>query len=84
MYPGFAKTAREEGFDEIADWFETLARAERATPASSPRASRRCDLASLRCRDLASHASRGAYCAPAVERSDVSPFATGGNDDDHI
>ena len=29
MYPGFAKTAREEGFDEIADWFETLARAEK-------------------------------------------------------
>ncbi len=30
MYPGFAKTAREEGFDEIADWFETLAKAERS------------------------------------------------------
>jgi rubrerythrin len=29
MYPGFAKTAREEGFDDIADWFSTLARAER-------------------------------------------------------
>ena len=29
MYPGFAKTAREEGFDDIADWFETLARAEK-------------------------------------------------------
>jgi rubrerythrin len=29
MYPGFAKTAREEGFEEIADWFSTLARAER-------------------------------------------------------
>ena len=28
MYPGFAKTAREEGFDEVADWFETLAKAE--------------------------------------------------------
>ena len=28
MYPGFAKTAREEGFGEIADWFETLAKAE--------------------------------------------------------
>jgi rubrerythrin len=28
MYPGFARTAREEGFDEIADWFETVARAE--------------------------------------------------------
>ncbi len=30
MYPGFAKTAREEGFEEIADWFETLARAEKS------------------------------------------------------
>jgi len=29
MYPGFAKTAREEGFNEIADWMETLARAEK-------------------------------------------------------
>ena len=29
MYPGFARTAREEGFDEIADWMETLARAEK-------------------------------------------------------
>ena len=30
MYPGMAKMAREEGFDEIADWFETLAKAERS------------------------------------------------------
>ena len=30
MYPGFAKTARDEGFDDIADWFETLAKAERS------------------------------------------------------
>jgi rubrerythrin len=30
MYPGFAKSAREEGFDEIAEWFETLARAEKS------------------------------------------------------
>ena len=30
MYPGFAKTARDEGFEEIADWFETLARAEKS------------------------------------------------------
>jgi rubrerythrin len=30
MYPGMAKTARDEGFDEIADWFETLAKAERS------------------------------------------------------
>ncbi len=30
MYPGFAKTAREEGFDQISEWFETLARAEKS------------------------------------------------------
>lgn len=30
MYPGFAKTAREEDFETIADWFETLARAEKS------------------------------------------------------
>ena len=28
--PGMAKTARDEGHDEIADWFETLAKAERS------------------------------------------------------
>lgn len=30
MYPGMAKTARDEGFDEVADWLETLAKAERS------------------------------------------------------
>ena len=30
MYPGMAKIAREEGFGEVADWFETLAKAERS------------------------------------------------------
>ena len=30
MYPGFAKTAREEGYSELAEWFETLAKAERS------------------------------------------------------
>jgi len=30
MYPGMAKAAREEGFTEIADWFETLAKAEKS------------------------------------------------------
>jgi hypothetical protein len=27
MYAGMARTAEEEGFDEIADWFRTLATA---------------------------------------------------------
>src|SRR6058998_2741017 len=30
MYPGMAKTAREEGFVELGVWFETLAKAERS------------------------------------------------------
>ena len=30
MYPGMAATAREGGFTEIADWFETLAKAEKS------------------------------------------------------
>ena len=30
VYPEMARTAREEGFDDIADWFETLARAEKS------------------------------------------------------
>ena len=29
MFPKFADAARSEGFTEIADWFETLARAEK-------------------------------------------------------
>jgi len=30
MYAGMARTARDEGFEEIADWFETLAKAGRS------------------------------------------------------
>ncbi len=30
MYPGFSRTAREEGLEEVAEWFETLARAEKS------------------------------------------------------
>jgi rubrerythrin len=30
MYPGFARTARDEGFDEVAEWFEVLIRSERS------------------------------------------------------
>jgi rubrerythrin len=30
MYPGFARVARDEGFADTADWFETLARAEKS------------------------------------------------------
>lgn len=30
MYPSMARSARDEGFDEIADWFETLAKAEKS------------------------------------------------------
>ena len=30
MYPGFSKIARDEGFEEVAEWLETLARAEKS------------------------------------------------------
>jgi rubrerythrin len=30
MYPGMAKQARDEGHDDIAEWFETLAKAEKS------------------------------------------------------
>ena len=30
MYPGMTKIAREEGFDDVAEWFETLAKAEKS------------------------------------------------------
>jgi rubrerythrin len=30
MYPDFARTARDEGFSEVAEWLETLARAEKS------------------------------------------------------
>jgi rubrerythrin len=30
MYPGFAKTARQEGLNELAEWFETLAKAKKS------------------------------------------------------
>src|SRR4026208_1109043 len=30
MYPGFAKTARDEGLSELAEWFETLAKAAKS------------------------------------------------------
>ena len=30
MYPGMARSARDENFGEIAEWFETLAKAEKS------------------------------------------------------
>ena len=30
MYPDYARTAREEGLEEVAEWFDTLARAEQS------------------------------------------------------
>ena len=30
MYPSMSKAARDEGFDDIAEWFETLAKAEKS------------------------------------------------------
>jgi rubrerythrin len=30
MYPGMARTARDEGHEDVAEWFETLAKAEKS------------------------------------------------------
>jgi rubrerythrin len=30
MYPGFAQVAREEGFAELAKWFDSLAKVEKS------------------------------------------------------
>jgi len=30
MYPGFARAARDEGFEDVAEWLEILAKAEKA------------------------------------------------------
>ena len=30
MYPGMAKTARDEGFAELSEWFEALAKVEKS------------------------------------------------------
>jgi len=38
MYPGMARTARQEGFDDIADWFDTLAMAEKSHAAKFAKA----------------------------------------------
>src|SRR5258707_1449107 len=38
MYPGMARTAREEGVEEIADWFHTLAKAEKSNSGRFPKA----------------------------------------------
>src|SRR2546430_7599431 len=36
MYPGFARTARDEGFEEIAEWLETLAPRRESHPGRCP------------------------------------------------
>ena len=43
LFPEMAKTALEEGFDDIADWFETLAKAERSHASRFQRALNRLD-----------------------------------------
>ncbi len=60
MYPGFAKTAREEGFDTIADVFEAIAVAEKqhekryvdlAANIEAGRVFKRDDITTWRCRN---------------------------------
>jgi rubrerythrin len=68
MYPGMAKDAREEGFDDIAEWFETLAKAEKShagrfAKALEPRLLRAC-------LSQSAMASPGAWCG---RRSSLQP-----------
>lgn len=42
MYAGMARTARDEGFEEIAGWFETLAKARRSHARRSRRVVQEC------------------------------------------
>src|ERR1700748_468064 len=62
MYPGMARTAREEGFEEIADWFETLAKAEKAHAGAVQKA--RAPLGPRGCRAPVRAAARRARPAP--------------------
>lgn len=48
-YPRMARTAREEGFDEIADWFEVLAKAEASHAKRFQRALDHLDLGAKNC-----------------------------------
>ena len=59
MYPGFAKTARDEGFDEVAEWLETLARAEKSHAGRFSRGSSRSADPTLRWTWRPRGASRG-------------------------
>ena len=55
MYPGMAKTARQEGFDEIADWFETLGQGREEPCRPVPEGARHAGLSHIR---LGARASR--------------------------
>ena len=72
MYPGFAKTARDEGFDEIAEWLETLARAEKS---HAGRFSQGLEIASADAASTGVDVARGPGCARGRRRS---PSAVGG------
>ena len=74
MYPGMAKQARDEGFDEIADWFETLAKAERSHANRYPRRSTRSSTDAARSTEQARPS--GASCPLFVP--DSAPIAAAG------
>ncbi len=46
MYAAMARTAHDEGFEEIADWFETLARSRRSQAGRMRRALKKCQIKS--------------------------------------
>ena len=67
MYPGFAKVAREEGFEELAEWLETLAKAEKSALASSTRP---CRASNCRAAGLTACRKRRGW----IESRSVHPF----------
>ena len=83
MYPGMAKQARDEGFDEIADWFETLAKAERQPLPEGPGPRRRridlgCALRSLRVQRRAARGRPRRRCGQDRLRPHPLPGTRGG------
>jgi len=62
MYPGMAKTAREEGFAEIADWFETLAKAEKSHAGRFAKGKPPCKQASVGASEQRGRAFEAARC----------------------
>jgi Fe-S oxidoreductase len=66
VYPGVAKTARDEGFAELGEWFETLAKTEKSHAGRFTKGSGR---SRTRSRRRPSRAGRVAYHVPCHLRA---------------